>query len=126
MEGARIGLIGKSAKGFQNLFFDRRVIEQRYGVRFYDHELADLFARVRQVPPETAHKVAEEMVAGMEEGLAQFDDMDTSGFTEEQLAEIENQRQALDEAKKEMDTQEFKNQKERVDMVSRIREELLD
>jgi len=63
VEGARIGLIGKGATGFQNLFFDRRVIERRYGVRFYDHELADIFARVRQVPPETAHEVAEEMIA---------------------------------------------------------------
>lgn len=70
--------------------------------------------------------LAEEMVSAMEDGLAQFDDMDTSAFTEEQLAEIESQRQALIEAKKEMDTPEFKARKNRVDMVSRIREELMD
>ncbi len=70
--------------------------------------------------------LAEEMVSGMEEGLAQFDDMDTSAFTEEQLSEIESQRQALVEAKKEMDTPEFKARKNRVDMVSKIREELMD
>ncbi|MGQ9584111.1 MAG: hypothetical protein ACUVXG_01765 [Anaerolineae bacterium] len=63
VEGARIGLIGKSATGFQNLLFDRRVIEQRFGVRFYDHELADVFARVRKAPTQAARKVAAEMLA---------------------------------------------------------------
>lgn len=63
LQGARIGLIGKSVTGFQNILFDRRVIEQRYGVRFYDHELTEVFALVREVPAEAARQVAQEMVA---------------------------------------------------------------
>ncbi|MBC7222709.1 MAG: hypothetical protein H5T59_00270 [Anaerolineae bacterium] len=67
LQGARIGLVGKHATGFQNLFFDRRVVEQRYGVRFYDHELADVFARVRHASPEEARRIAEEMAAQVRE-----------------------------------------------------------
>ena len=63
LQGARIGLVGKHPMGFHNLFFDRRVVEKRFGVRFYDHELADVFARVRKIPPEKARQIAEEMVA---------------------------------------------------------------
>jgi hypothetical protein len=63
IEGARLGLIGKSATGFQNILFDRRVIEGRYGVRFYDHELTEVFARMRETPADAAREVVREMIA---------------------------------------------------------------
>ncbi len=61
LHGARIGLLGSYATGFQNTLFDRRVLEARYGVRFYDHELAEIFARMRQVSEKAKQTVAEEM-----------------------------------------------------------------
>ena len=60
----------------------------------------------------------------MEQGIAQFDDMDMSDFTEEQIAEIEEQRKALVEAKKEMESPENRKLMDRVDMVTGIRKEL--
>jgi len=102
-----------------------RIIEKETDMNFQEYSTLSMALIMIQTESMGVY-LAEEMVAGMEEGLAQFNDMDTSGFTEEQLAEIENQRQALDEAKKELDTREFRNQKERADMVSHIREELMD
>ena len=68
--------------------------------------------------------LAQEMVVAMEQGIAQFDDMDMSDFTEEQIAEIEEQRKALVEAKKEMESPENRKLMDRVDMVTGIRKEL--
>ena len=68
--------------------------------------------------------LAEGMVEAMEQGLAQFHDMDMSDFTEEQMADIEEQRQALVEAQKELESPEYRELKDRMDMVNYIREEL--
>ncbi len=102
-----------------------RIIEKESDMSFKEYSTLSM-AFTMVLTESMGVSLAEEMVSAMEDGLAQFDDMDTSAFTEEQLAEIESQRQALIEAKKEMDTPEFKARKNRVDMVSRIREELMD
>lgn len=65
-----------------------------------------------------------EMVASMEEGLAQFDEMDQSTLTEEQIAVMEEQRQALSEAKAEMETLEFQNGMMNAEMILALREEM--
>jgi hypothetical protein len=66
----------------------------------------------------------EEIVASMEDGLAQFEDVDESELTEEQGAALEEQRQALAEAKAEMESPEFQARKEKLEMVTAVRDEM--
>jgi len=68
--------------------------------------------------------LTEEMVLSIEEGLSQFDDADVSELTEEQQAAIDQQRQALEEAKAEMEAPEFQARKQKVEMVMAIRKEM--
>jgi len=65
-----------------------------------------------------------EMVSAMEENLVQFEDVDESELSDEQKAALEEQRQALAEAKAELDSPEFKERAEKIEMVNRIREEM--
>ncbi len=68
--------------------------------------------------------LTEEMVSSMEEGLSQFDDADVSELTGEQQAAIDQQRQAFEEAKAEMEAPEFQARKQKVEMVMAIRKEM--
>lgn len=65
-----------------------------------------------------------EMVSAMEANLAEFEDVDESELSDEQKAALEEQRQALAEAKAELDSREFKERADKIEMVNRIREEM--
>lgn len=65
-----------------------------------------------------------EMVSAMEANLAEFEDVDESELSDEQKAALEEQRQALAEAKAELDSPEFKERADKIEMVNRIREEM--
>lgn len=65
-----------------------------------------------------------EMVSAMEANLAEFDEIDESELSDEQKAALEEQRQALTEAKAELDSPEFKERADKIEMVNRIREEM--
>ncbi len=100
-----------------------KIIEKETDMSFKEYSTLSM-ALTMVLAESMSVSLAEEMVSTMEEGLARFDDMDSSSFTEEQLSEIEAQRQALVEARKEMETAEFRASKDRLDMITAIRKEL--
>lgn len=69
-------------------------------------------------------EMGRQMVAAMEEGLAQYEDVDESQLSEEQKAALEQQREALSEAKAELESPDFQAQAGKVEMVNRVREEM--
>jgi hypothetical protein len=64
LEGARIGLLGGVAPGFDNLIVDPRVYEVKLGVRVIDLELDALLGRARQVGDGDAVDKAAQEIAG--------------------------------------------------------------
>jgi len=106
-----------------------RIIEKETDMSFQEYSTLSMALTMIQVEA-MGVTLTEQMLSAAEEGLAQFDDIDTTGYTEEQLAELETQRKAMEEslieAKEEMQAEEFMAQKERVDMIIRVREELMD
>lgn len=66
----------------------------------------------------------QEMADAMEQGLAEVDELDEAELSEEQMQVIEEQRQALAEARAEMESPEFQARKDKAEMVMRIRDEL--
>jgi len=102
-----------------------KIVEKETNMSFQEYSALSMAIMVIQTEG-AGVLLAEDMLTAMEEGMTQFDDMDTSEFTEEQLAGIENQRQAVVEARNDLETSEYKEQKERLEMVNAIREELLE
>ncbi len=98
------------------------VVEEETELSF--EEYGGLSTALMVVQSEAAGlRLTEEMVASMEDGLSQFDDTDPSELTEEQRAALDQQRQALEEAKAEMESPEFQARKQKVEMVTAIRRE---
>ncbi len=100
-----------------------KIVEKETDMSFQEYSAFSMAITMIQIEG-SGVLLAEQMVAAMDEGMAQFDEMDTSDYTEEQLSEIETQRQALADAKAELDTPEYKLQKEQMDMVTAIRDEM--
>ena len=88
LEGARIGLIGKPATGFQNIFIDPRKLEQRYGVRFYDHELTEVYSRAQSYSPAERQRVASELIDSVKEVEHELQPLEKIGAIELALLEI--------------------------------------
>ena len=69
-----------------------------------------------------------EIVSAMETGLQQAESIDTSQMTAEQKTQLEQQileqRKALEEAKNQLASPELQAKKERLDMVTRVREQM--
>jgi L-fucose isomerase-like protein len=88
LEGARIGLVGKPATGFQNIFIDPRRLEQRYGVRFYDHELTEVYSRAQSYSPDERQKVARELIESVTAVEHELQPLEKIGAIELALLEI--------------------------------------
>jgi hypothetical protein len=118
-EVAMTAALGAMSEGI-NL---ERVVEEETELSF--EEYSGFSTALMVVQGEAAGlRVTEEMVASMEDNLSQFDDTDPSELTEEQRAAVDQQRQALAEAKTEMETAEFRARKQKVEMVTAIRQEM--
>ncbi len=118
-EVAMTAALGAMSEGL-NL---ENVVEEETELSF--EEYSGLSTALMVVQGEAAGlRFTEEMVASMEDGLSQFDDTDPSELTEEQRAALDQQRQALSEAKAEMESAEFQARKQKVEMVTAIRREM--
>lgn len=118
-EVAMTAALGAMSEGI-NL---ENVVEEETELSF--EEYGGLSTALMVVQSEAAGlRFTEEMVASMEDGLSQFDDTDPSALTEEQRAALDQQRQALAEAKAEIESPEFQARKQKVEMVTAIRREM--
>ena len=118
-EVAMTAALGAMSEGI-NL---EKVVEQETDLTF--GEYSGLSTALMVVQSEAAGlQFTEEIVASMEDGLTRFEDVDESELTEEQKAALEEQREALAEAKAEMESPEFQARKQKAEMVIAVREEV--
>lgn len=104
-----------------------KLVERETDLR-YDEYNALSTQIVLALAQSAAAGMGTEMLAAIEDSVAQMEEYDTSQLSDEQKAEfnaqLQEQKAALAEAKSQADSPEMKSQKAQFDMILRVRQEL--